>query len=308
MHARRCSLACHHLSEHPVAPEHSRSVCGKAQKASGKCRHITSAKNSDRPTSCKQPPATLPSFHCIKVICPSMPRVVPTAMDRDQMKNLITFHSFLPPPSMLALGLVSSISHRPRKPARNSIPNIPNSAMSHFISAPFDVSKGSGSSFFDAQLQQQNSPKCLRIVAIVKSSCQFMLLNILHKMASSTMHGKIAHLTNVKQTLRSCGGAHGSWPAIVTPKHKNDNDKYGQSREKHGKTTRTLDIVKKQNKQTNSSHSSENTQGFDQKVSHWQSQNGRYNQSTCGMGKQPERSLQILNRYEFMQQAAVDVA
>ena len=124
-------------------------------------------------------------------------------------------------------------------------------------------------------------------------------------MASSTMHGKIAHLTNVKQTLRSCGGAHGSWPAIVTPKRKNDNDKYGQSREKHGKTTRTLDIVKKQNEQTNSSHSSENTQGFDQKVSHWQSQNGHYNQSTCDMGKQPERPLQILNRYDFMQQSTL---
>ena len=163
MHARRCSLACHHLSEHPVAPEHSRSVCGKAQKASGKCRQKTSATNSDRPTSCKQPPATLPSFHCIKVICPSMPQVLPTAMDRDQMKNLITFHSFLPPPSMLALGLVSSISIGWVNQPEIAFPTFP-TAQCH-ISFP---------SLFDAQLQQQNSPKCLRIVAIVKSSCQFM--------------------------------------------------------------------------------------------------------------------------------------
>lgn len=115
------------------------------------------------------------------------------------------------------------------------------------------------------------------------------------------MHGKIAHLNNVKQTFRSCGGAHGSLarctPAMVTQKHNNDNDKYERSREKHRKTTRTLDIVKKQNEPTNSY--SENTQGFDQKISHWQSQNGHYNQSTCGMGKHK----QILNRYyEFMQQ------
>ena len=110
--ACKAILACHHLSEHPVVPEHSRLVCGKAQKASGKCRHKTSTWGSGKAaeSSDRHHAATLPSFHCIKVICPSMPQVVPTAMHIDQMKNLITFHSVLPPPSVSALGLVSSIA------------------------------------------------------------------------------------------------------------------------------------------------------------------------------------------------------